>query len=385
MDEKYLNQIQKEQKQAISASNSAYDTMQKNNDALYKQQQNYANQYETTQNSNLDKQLALQENRINQQKEIANQNRAAEARRALNDYDAINNQYGNTMENLRNQGLSGAGVSSNVAIASNLAYQNRLSTANKVLQDALLEYDTQMNEARANNDIQKAQNALTKLQLQTDYLTNYYTNKNNYTHQQLTTNQNLNSDYWNRYTNELQRQDQNSQWQKSFDENKRQYDTNLEYQKGRDSIADNQWTQSFNENKRQYDTNLAYQKDRDAVSDNQWLQTFNENQRQYNTNLDYQKSRDAVSDDQWAKEYALSQSTANARYGSGSGGNYEKLEEENTKPITKNDPIAIPSIVLNAIKRFTSKDAQRNTLSVLYRNGKITEDTLKSVCEKLGL
>jgi hypothetical protein len=61
------------------------------------------------------------------------------------------------------------------------------------------------------------------------------------------------------------------QWQQSFDEGVRQYDQNFDYQKGRDTVADQQWQQSFD-----------YQKGRDAVSDSQWQQSF-----------DYQKYQDA--------------------------------------------------------------------------------------------
>lgn len=118
-----------------------------------------------------------------------------------------------------------------------------------------------------------------------------------------------------------------------------QYQT--EYNRIRDEIADEQWQKSFEEQQRQYNLSLAmdaagmaidvgkfgasmafdvsramasdaqwaksfdYQKERDLVGDTQWQQSF-----------DYQKERDAISDSQFAQEL---------------GYKYSALEQENAQ------------------------------------------------------
>ena len=65
-----------------------------------------------------------------------------------------------------------------------------------------------------------------------------------------------------------------SQWQKNYDEDVRQYNQNYDYQLGRDAVSDAQW-------QRDYD----YQLGRDAVSDAQWRAEFDEAKRQYDADL----------------------------------------------------------------------------------------------------
>ena len=77
---------------------------------------------------------------------------------------------------------------------------------------------------------------------------------------------------------------------------------NFDYQKDRDSIADDQWLQQF-----------LYQQGRDQVADDQWQKQFDYTASrdqvaddQWNQQFNYQKDRDQVSDSQWQKEYDLS-------------------------------------------------------------------------------
>lgn len=64
-----------------------------------------------------------------------------------------------------------------------------------------------------------------------------------------------------------------------------EYLKNLEYQQGRDQVADNQWQQSFD-----------YQVSRDNVLDEQWLMQFNEAQRQALINEAIDKRQVSVSE-----------------------------------------------------------------------------------------
>lgn len=262
MEDERLSVINQQKQEAINQSNNMYNGLLTDNENLYNQQKDYADQYEQTQNSALDQQLAFQENLINQQKEEAQQIKETEAKKALNDYTSFVNPYGYQAEQFASQGLANSGVSETAKLGGFNTYQNRLATANKAMQDAFTEYDNAINEARLNNDVQKAQNALTKLQMQLEYAQNYYSNKSTISQNQLSNNQALDSDYYNRYQTEY---------------------NNIQAEKEREEAI------------RQFNEQLALQ------------------QQQF----EYQKAQDALAQQNWEKEYALAQEQARASYGSG--------------------------------------------------------------------
>ena len=262
MEDERLSVINQQKQEAINQSNNMYEGLLTDNENIYNQQLDYANQYEQTQNSALDQQLAHQEGIINQQKQEAQQIKETEERKALNDYTSFVNPYGYQAEQFASQGLANSGVSETAKLGGFNTYQNRLATANKAMQDAFTEYDNAINEARLNNDVQKAQNALTKLQMQLEYAQNYYSNKSTISQNQLSNNQALDSEYYNRYQTEY---------------------NNIQAEIEREEAI------------RQFNEQLALQ------------------QQQF----EYQKQQDALAQANWEREYALAQEQARASYGSG--------------------------------------------------------------------
>ena len=262
MEDERLSVINQQKQEAINQSNNMYEGLLTDNENIYNQQLDYANQYEQTQNETLDKQLAFQQEQIEKQKQEAQQIKETEAKKAKNDYTSFVNPYGYQAEQFASQGLANSGVSETAKLGGWNTYQNRLATANKTMQDAFTEYDNAINEARLNNDVQKAQNALTKLQMQLEYAQNYYSNKSTISQNQLSNNQALDSDYYNRYQTEY---------------------NNIQAEKEREEAI------------RQFNEQLALQ------------------QQQF----EYQKQQDALAQQNWEKEYALAQEQARASYGSG--------------------------------------------------------------------
>ena len=262
MEDERLSTINQQKQEAINQSNNVYEGLLNDNQNIYNQSNQYAEQYEQTQNNALDQQLAFQENIINQQKEEAKKNMEAEQKRAQNNYMAFVNPYGVQAESQASSGLLNSGVSETSKLGGFNTYQNRLAAANKTMQDAFTQYDNDINEARLNNDVQKAQNALTKLQMQLEYAQDYYSNKSTISQNQLSNNQALDSEYYNRYQTEY---------------------NNIQAEKEREEAI------------RQFNEQLAFQ------------------QQQF----EYQKQQDALAQQNWEKEYALSRSSS-----SGSSGGY---------------------------------------------------------------
>jgi hypothetical protein len=269
MEDERLAKIESEKQNAINNASSVYQTLNNQATNLHNQQMEAANTYETTQNDILDKQLAHQEQMIQQQKDVAKRNYETEANKARNDFQAYTNPYGVRAENLAARGLQNSGLSETSQLGGYNAYQNRVAAANKVLQDAYVAYDNDINEARLNNDVSKAQNALTKLQMQLQYSQTYYDTTSDLAQRNLANEQDLSNTYFGRYQSMM---------------NQIQSEKELE------------------ENIRQYNANLA------------------EKQRQYNESLAYQRERDRIADQQWEREFALNQQVSRARYGGGSGG-----------------------------------------------------------------
>lgn len=65
------------------------------------------------------------------------------------------------------------------------------------------------------------------------------------------------ADYHDRVTQLERDEQQQENWEAQFDETRRQYDTNLAYQRERAAVQDTQWQKSFEENARQFNENLA--------------------------------------------------------------------------------------------------------------------------------
>lgn len=310
MDER-LAQVEKDKQNALNNSNNFYNQIIQNNQDLYNQQNQYANTYEQTQNELLDKQLAHNEQLINQQKDIARQNMETESRKAKNDFTAYTNPYGLQAEQFASQGLLNSGVSETAKLGGYNTYQNRLASANKAMQDAFVQYDNDINQARLNNDVTKAQNALEKLKMQLQYSESFYNNKNTYLQNQLSTNQNLDSEYYNRY-------------QTTYN--------NIQSEKAKEEAI------------------------------RQWEKEFAEQQRQYNESMAYQKEQDKQSQANWEKEYALSKSKART---SGSGG--YSLTSGSTS--LNNGTIANQQIVTPYYQGKINSDVQYGTFDSEDNNG----------------
>lgn len=143
-------------------------------------------------------------------------------------------------------------------------YQNRLASANKVMQDAFTQYDRDLNDAMLNNDVQKAQNALNKLQMQIQFSQNFYNNKSSLTQNQLSNNQSLDNDYFNRYQTiygnieaEKARAEAIRQWEAEMAEKQRQYNENMAWQKEQQRIQQEQWQKEYELSKKKLTTSSS--------------------------------------------------------------------------------------------------------------------------------
>ena len=342
MEDERLATINQQKQEAINQSNNVYEGLLTDNENLYNQQKDYANQYEQIQNDTLDKQLAFQQQEIEKQKQQSQQIKDTEAKRAQNDYMAFINPYGVQAESQASSGLLNSGVSETSKLGGFNTYQNRLAIANKAMQDAFTEYDSAINEARLNNDVQKAQNALAKLQMNLEYSQNFFSNKSTISQNQLSNNQALDSEYQNRYQTEYQ---------------------NIQNEKAQ------------------------------AEAIRQWEAEMAEQQRQYNENLAWQREQAQIAQAQWEKEYALSQqqlatSRANSRSNNSStlgDGEVSSNDMSKLSEFAKNMIAYYDKLSKNPDGIHETMESKQATLAYAYQNGQITENDLRYLSSYLGV
>lgn len=229
-EQERVNNVYNQREKALAENNSMYEGLINQQGEVRDQQNAYLAQQQQIQNENLDKQLAYQEGIINQQKEEAKQNQRVEENKAKNAYQNYINPYGLQNERLYSAGLGNSGVSETSKLGAYTTYQNRVSAAAGAYQKAITNYDNDINQARLNNDVQKAQNALNKLKLELQNTQDYYSNVASLSQQKLKASQNLQSQYLDQY-NTVYNQILN---ERKFDESVRQW--NKEYSRDQQKL-----------------------------------------------------------------------------------------------------------------------------------------------------
>lgn len=240
-DDERFKQVEEEKQQQLNNINQTYNDLMQERNTLTNQQNELINQWQTTQNENLDKQLAYQQDLINQQKQQAEKSYQKEAKSAYTDYRKENDQYGVSREQQVASGLGNTGYSESSRVNMYNTYQNRLSNAKQSMDTAYREFDNAIREAQLQNDVTKAENALTALQQKLNISLEAFNYKSQTQSDLLTRQQNINDSYYNRYQNVLNQINYENQQQEAI----RQYNENMAYQRERAKVADAQWQKEY--------------------------------------------------------------------------------------------------------------------------------------------
>ena len=240
-DDERFKQVEEEKQQQLNNINQTYNDLLQERNNLTTQQNELINQWQTTQNENLDKRLAYQQDLINQQKQDAEKSYKKEAKSAYTDYRKENDQYGVSREQQVASGLGNTGYSESSRVNMYNTYQNRLSNAKQSMDTAYREFDNAIREAQLQNDVTKAENALTALQQKLNISLEAFNYKSQTTGDLLTRQQNVNDTYYNRYQNVLNQ----INYEKQQEEAIRQYNENMAYQRERAAVADAQWQKEY--------------------------------------------------------------------------------------------------------------------------------------------
>ena len=335
-DERF-KKVEQEKQDQLAQVNQTYQDLLNERNALTTEQSNLVDQWQTTQNENLDKQLAYQQDLINQQRKDTEKAYQKEAKSAYADYQKEKDAYGVEREKQVSSGLGNTGYSESSRVNMYNTYQNRLASAKESMDTAYMQFDNAIREAQLQNDVTKAENALSALQQKLNITLEAFdytsTAKTNLLGQQ----QNINNTYYNRYQDVVNQ--------------------------------------------------INYEKEREEAI------------RQFNEQMAYQRQRDAIKDAQWEREYALSQ--ANNYYGGGSNNDGVLYYDYNTPSETQTaekvlQPSSYQSIELHnssASQWFSEKIGTGNTtMSKLAQivteginNGKLSQSDKMKIYSHYGV
>lgn len=246
-DERF-QQVEDEKKEQLNQYNQTYDNLIAEREDLTNQQQGLVDQWQQTQNENLDKQFQFQQDLINQQKAETEKAYEKEAKSAYTDYQKEVDRYGVSREQQVASGLGNAGYSESSKVSMYNTYQNRLATAKESMDKAYLEFDNAIREAQLTNDVTKAENALTALQQKLQISLEAFNYKDTATQNKLNWQQQINSDYYNRYQNVLNQinyENEQAEAIRQYNEQMKFQQEQLEYQKEQDRIAQQQWEKEY--------------------------------------------------------------------------------------------------------------------------------------------
>lgn len=251
-EEQRYQALEQEKQNALSNSNKTYEDLLNKNTEYSQGVKDYLDQYQKTQNDIYDKQTAFNVALQEQNKQKAEQEYQKEATASKNAYYDFINPYGVQAEIQAQNGLKGSGYSETTKSQAWTTQQNRTAQAKASMNDAKLQFDNAIKEAYLNNDVNKANLALQILQQQQEEALRNFNYVSDTKQNQLSNNQNLDSDYNNRYNTlysqiqqEKATQEAIRQWEAEMAEQQRQYNESMAYKREQDRIAQEQWEKEY--------------------------------------------------------------------------------------------------------------------------------------------
>ena len=264
-DERFA-QVEADKNAAMTELDNTYNNIIGEADKYYQAQIDASKQWADTQSQLQQEKTDFTIEQIEQQKQQAHKDYTKEQSGAYVDWQKQSNQYGVEAEKMASGGMLGTGFSESSQVGMYNAYQNRVSTARESYNQAVLNYNNAIKDARLQNNSVLAEIAYQALQSQLELSLQGFQYKNNLILEQANKKVELDNQYYNRYMDvlnqinheeamaeEIRQFNQNYQLQvKQLDENIRQFNQSYDLQK-----------QQFAEEIRQFNEEIARLKKKD--------------------------------------------------------------------------------------------------------------------------
>ncbi len=237
-----FTQVEDDKKQALTENEQLYNDMIGQSNEQYKslvaETKNWGEKQAQLQNEQTD--FAIKQ--IEQQKQQAEKDYIKEQSGAYVDWQKQSNKYGANAEQAASQGLANTGYSESSQVNMYVTYQNRVATARESYNNAILNYNNSMTEARLQNNATLAQIAHDTLQQQLELTLEGLQYNNTLLLDKAEKKLTIDEMYHNRYQDVLSQ----INTENALAEEIRQYNETMAYQKAKDKQEQENWQNEYN-------------------------------------------------------------------------------------------------------------------------------------------
>ena len=188
---------------ALNKIDSTYDQMVNQTDQYYQQQIDASKAWAEKQSQLQQEQTDFAIEKIEYQKELAKKDYLKEQSGAYVDWQKQSNQYGASAEAMAAQGMAGTGYSESSQVSMYNTYQNRITTARESYNQAIVNYNNAITEARLQNNSLLAEIAYNALQQQLELSLQGFQYKNQLILDKTAKRLEVDNMYYNRYQDVL--------------------------------------------------------------------------------------------------------------------------------------------------------------------------------------
>lgn len=178
-DDERLNQVKTEESQVLAETDQTYQGVIDQSDKYFQDQIDASKQWADTQSQLQQDRTDFAIEQIEQQKDQAHKDYLKEQSGAYVDWQKQSNQYGANAEQMAANGLTNTGFSESSQVGMYNTYQNRVATARESFNQAVLNYNNSITEARLQNNSVLAEIAYEALQQQLELSLQGFQYKNN--------------------------------------------------------------------------------------------------------------------------------------------------------------------------------------------------------------
>lgn len=226
-DDQRFTQVETDKSAALSELENTYAGMIGEADKHYQAQIDASKQWADKQSQLQQEQTDFAVEKIEQQKEQANKDYTKEQSGAYVDWQKQSNRYGAEAERQATVGMSGTGFSESSQVSMYNTYQNRVASARESYNNAVLNYNNAIKDARLQNNAALAEIANQALQTQLELTLNGFQYKNNLLLEQANKKTEIENNYYNRYLAVLDQINKEN----ALAEEIRQYNEQMEWEK----------------------------------------------------------------------------------------------------------------------------------------------------------
>lgn len=271
-DERF-QQVNTDKDAALSELEQTYAGMIGESDKYYQAQIDASKQWADKQSQLQQEQTDFTIEQIEQQKDQAHKDYIKEQSGAYVDWRKQSNEYGTEAEKMASAGLANTGFSESSQVSMYNTYQNRLMTARESYNQAVLNYNNSIKDARLQNNSVLAEIAYNALQQQLELSLQGFQYKNNLIQEQANKKMELDNTYYQRWQDVLNQINHEN----AFAEEIRQYEQNYQLQTEQLALQ----AKELDESIRQFEKNYELK-----------VKEYNESIRQFNEEIARLKKKD---------------------------------------------------------------------------------------------